>query len=400
MTPRSCLLVMGCAALAALAAPHAAASAAGAPAASTRVRATLDGAPPCDHVVVVVLENTAYDVARVQPWQSSFQAQGTSFSQSYAIGHPSQPNYLALWSGSTQGITNDNCLATGTFFSTENLGHACEAAGVTWRAYSENLPNAGALVCTWDAALYVRRHNPWTNFNNSNHLNERPYADLAVDITNRTLPRLSFIIPNNDDDGHDTDPATADTWLSNQMPPILDAIAGTPWMMIVTYDEDDHSSNNNILTAFRGTQVAPGVVSSTHITHYTVLRTICEALGVTPFAAAAAETSLRDIWLGDSVLSVPAPTRSRLTLSAPSPNPTRGSASAWLTLPAPANIEASIVDVRGRLVRRLDSGPRSGRVALYWDGRDEAGAEAAGGLYFLSVRAGSERLSERLVRLR
>src|SRR5690349_4143201 len=95
MTPRSCLLVMECAALAALAVPHMA-SAAHAP--SARARATLDGAPPCDHVVVVVLENTAYNVARVQPWLSGFIAQGTSFSQSYAIGHPSQPNYLALWS--------------------------------------------------------------------------------------------------------------------------------------------------------------------------------------------------------------------------------------------------------------------------------------------------------------
>src|SRR5258708_6227697 len=63
---------------------------------------TADGAPPrFDRIIVIVMENKSYDVARAQPYTASLIAAGASFSSSYAVTHPSQPNYLALWSGDT-----------------------------------------------------------------------------------------------------------------------------------------------------------------------------------------------------------------------------------------------------------------------------------------------------------
>lgn len=359
-----------------------------------------DTVPHLDHIIVVVLENQSYDVARLQPWTANWLTSGTSFSQSFGTTHPSQPNYISLWSGDTHGITTNDCLPPGKYLAGENLGHACEAAGLRWRAYSEDLPVAGSAVCTWNSSLYTRKHEPWTSFGNLDHLNERPYADLAVDIANDSLPNLVFVVPNNQDNGHDTGAAYADVWCSNNLPAMLDALDGRG-IIILTWDEDDRNSNNHILTVFRGALVNPGMISSQMVTHYTVLRTICDALGLTPFGNAANESPIADIWQPDSVLTVePGPDSIELKLSDLSPNPSRGLTSARLDLPSETTIHAAIYDASGRRVREIASGVRHGQVALVWDGRDEKGLATRAGVYFLRVSAGAAQLERRFARVK
>src|SRR5438093_1604349 len=82
-----------------------------------------------DHVIVVVMENKSYHQASTAPYTASLFARGSVMTESYAITHPSQPNYLALWAGGTLGVTSNSCPAPGSPFVAENLGHACEAAG-------------------------------------------------------------------------------------------------------------------------------------------------------------------------------------------------------------------------------------------------------------------------------
>src|SRR6185312_10765742 len=82
----------------------------------------LHAAPPhFDHVVVVMEENTSgtsiYGNSSA-PYINSLKDNGVYFTNSFAITHPSQPNYLALFSGSTQGIPDDSCPHT---FSANNL---------------------------------------------------------------------------------------------------------------------------------------------------------------------------------------------------------------------------------------------------------------------------------------
>lgn len=268
------------------------------------------GVPLHNHVVVVILENKNYNVVRVLPYTASLISAGASFPKSFAVTHPSQPNYFALWAGGTLGVTNDNCPAPGSPFSAENLGHACEAAGLTWRAYSENLPSAGATGCSYDGdastGLYTRKHDPWTCFANLSHANERPYGDLAADIAAGQLPNLAYVIPNNCHNSHNSTTvgctaADADTWLSNNLPPILNAL-GPAGTLILTWDEDDNTSGNHILTVFAGPMVIPGYASNRFITHFTVVRTICAALGLPAFGSSAAEEPVTDVW----VAAVPA----------------------------------------------------------------------------------------------
>ena len=251
--------------------------------------------PHLDHIIVVVMENKNYDQARTAPYTASLIASGSLFSNSYAVTHPSQPNYVALWSGSTAGLTDDACPAPGSPFTIENLGHACQTAGLTWRAYSGDLPSVASDTCTANSGSYTRKHDPWTNFANLDHQNERPYSDLAADIAAGTLPNLAFVVPSNCDNTHNCPVADGDAWLSTQLPPMLAAV-GARGMVVLTWDEDDGYADNHVLTVFKGNPIKSGHVSDQRITHYTLLRTICDGLGLAPFGAAAHEAAITGVW--------------------------------------------------------------------------------------------------------
>ena len=281
---------------AAPAAPPAAAP----PAAATAPRAAAPpaGVPELDHIIVVVMENRSAERVldpRTCPFTAQFAESWVHFSNSYALARPSQPNYLALWAGSTMGVTSNACPAPGSPYTVENLGHALEAAGKTWRAYSEDLPGPGSAACRARGSLYTRKHAPWTQFGNLTHANERPYSDLAKDIANQSLPNLAFVVPNNCHNTHDCSLSSGDAWLQNELEPLIPAV-GRRGLVVLTWDEDDHSADNHILTVFAGPLVRPGSVSDRRISHYTLLRTLCDALRIAPFAEAAAQSAITDVW--------------------------------------------------------------------------------------------------------
>jgi len=111
--------------------------------------------PRFDHIVLVMFENKASSqiTASSAPYFQSLATQGASFSQSYAITHPSQPNYIALFSGSTQGVTSDSCPKT---FSAGNLGAQLIAAGLTFKGYSESMPSDGYTGCSSGNYCHIR----------------------------------------------------------------------------------------------------------------------------------------------------------------------------------------------------------------------------------------------------
>src|SRR5262249_47310949 len=114
--------------------------------------------PQPAHTVVVMLENHGFDEvigSPDAPFLNLLVRRGALFTHSYAITHPSEPNYLALFSGSTQGVTSDACPVT---FRAPNLAAGLLAAGKTFAGYSEGLPAPGSTVCT--AGEYARKHVP------------------------------------------------------------------------------------------------------------------------------------------------------------------------------------------------------------------------------------------------
>src|SRR5205085_12371056 len=198
--------------------------------------------------------------------------------------------------GETHAVIGNPCPPPGSPFTTENLGHACESAGLRWRAYCEDLPAVGSDTCSFEgtlsSGLYTRKHCPWTDWDNLDHRNERPYRDLATDIASDSLPALAFVIPNNCHNTHNKGVPgcgvpEGDAWLASQLPALIQAL-GPRGILILTWDEDDNNAANHILTVFRGALVKRGHSSKRTVNHYTVLRTICDALGLAPFGPARA----------------------------------------------------------------------------------------------------------------
>jgi acid phosphatase len=249
--------------------------------------------PAYNHIVVVIEENHSYGEVignASAPYVTSLANNGAKMTQSYAVTHPSQPNYLALFSGSTQGITDDSCPHT---FSAENLGHQLISAGKTFKGYSESMTSDGYTGCSSSDNLYKRKHNPWVDFTNVPSSSNLRFADFPTDYA--TLPKLSFVVPNMCHDMHDCSVSTGDTWLKNHLGGYATWAKTHNSLLLVTFDEDDHSANNRIPTVFYGAHVAIGSHSE-HITHYTVLRTLESLTGLGCVANSCAVSPIADIW--------------------------------------------------------------------------------------------------------
>src|SRR6516162_1087063 len=252
--------------------------------------AQIPGVTPPDHIVVVMEENHSFSEiigSSSAPYINSLTQQGALFTNSFAIEHPSEPNYLDLFSGSNQGITSDAC-PVGPF-SVANLGSELTAAGETFTGFSEDLPSAGSTVCT--SGAYARKHAPWINFSNVPAASNLPFSSFPTDFTN--LPTVSIIDPNLNDDMHDGTITQGDTWLQQNLSSYIQFAQTHNSLLIVTWDEDDNSSNNQIPTIFIGPMVKQGQFSET-INHFNVLRTLEDLYGLTNVGGASTATPISD----------------------------------------------------------------------------------------------------------
>ena len=125
--------------------------------------------PRPNKTVIIVLENHSYTQitdSSAAPYINSLIKDNRTalFTEWYALSHPSQPNYLQLFSGSNQGVTNNNP-PTHTPFSTPNLGASLINASITFKGYSEDLPFPGYTGENYDR--YVKKHAPWTRWQGS-----------------------------------------------------------------------------------------------------------------------------------------------------------------------------------------------------------------------------------------
>ncbi|MEU1038943.1 alkaline phosphatase family protein [Streptomyces sp. NPDC005907] len=252
------------------------------------------GVPTPDHVVVVVFENHAYSQvinSSSAPYINSLRAGGANLSQSYAETHPSQPNYFALFSGSTQGITSDSCY-TPAFSSAPNLASELIAAGKSWASYNEGLPSQGSTTCS--SGRYARKHNPWFGFRNVPTSTAKTFAQFPTDYA--TLPQVSFVVPDLCSDMHDCSVSTGDTWLKDKLGAYATWARTHNSLLVVTFDEDNRLSGNRIPTVLYGQQVTAGATSSTTYNHYDLLRTLEDMHGLPHAGNAASAKDITGIW--------------------------------------------------------------------------------------------------------
>ena len=253
------------------------------------------GIPRPDHVLIVIEENHAYTEivgSPAAPYLNSLAQQGALFTESFGIRHPSQPNYLALFSGSTQGITDDSCPH---YFGGPNLGRELIDASFTFAGYSESMPTNTFTGC--GSGGYARKHNPWVNFTNVPASANLTLASFPTDFG--MLPTVAFVIPNLGDDMHNGSVHGGDSWLKAHIDAYAQWATTHHSLLIVTWDEDDHSQSNHIATIFVGPMVQPGKYCG-HINHYNVLRTLEDMFGLPDAGASANAAPILNVWTTDA----------------------------------------------------------------------------------------------------
>ena len=225
------------------------------------------------------------------PYMNQLANGGALLTSSYAVTHPSEPNYMALFAGSTFGLSADTCPVSEG--STANLGSELLAAGYTFKGYSEGLPKTGSTSCT--SGEYARKHSPWINFSNVPTSDSLPFSSFPSSSNYASLPTLSFVIPNLDDDMHDGTIAQADTWLKNNISAYATWAAANDSLLIVTWDEDDYTENNQIPTIFYGQDVVQGKYDE-NVDHYNLLATLEQMYGLSQVGSSKGATTITDIW--------------------------------------------------------------------------------------------------------
>jgi phosphatidylinositol-3-phosphatase len=251
--------------------------------------------PRPDHVVVVIEENRSYmqimDMHNHNSYIHALAKRGMLFTRSYGVTHPSQPNYLALFSGTTQGIINNACPFA---FDSDNLATALLDAGLSFASFAESLPETGDMSCS--SGAYARKHNPVVNWQGTrlpSGVNKR-FADFPADFSR--LPTVSFVIPNQDNDMHDGSFADADNWLKLHIAPYVDWAMKHNSLLILTWDEDHYQSDNRIATILVGPMVQAGK-SDQRINHYNVLRTMLDLYGLPALGASSDAEAIKEVWL-------------------------------------------------------------------------------------------------------
>jgi hypothetical protein len=248
--------------------------------------------PLTSRIVVLVMENAESSSvlgSRSAPYINSLVSRYGLASRSYAITHPSLPNYLALTSGSTQGAESD---CTECHFAAASLVDQLERAGISWKAYLEGVPRACFRGAGADG--YAKKHNPFIYYDDIARSQLVGFDALAADLRRGRLATFDWITPNLCDDGHDCSLRTADRFLAGTLPVLIREL-GPHGFLVLTWDEGTSdrgccggaAGGGQVLTLVLGPEVRRGAHDSSPVDHYGVLGTIEQALGLSPLGRAA-----------------------------------------------------------------------------------------------------------------
>jgi phosphatidylinositol-3-phosphatase len=257
---------------------------------STAEPTTTPSAPPPPathyaHVVVVIEEN--YDGPSVvgnaaAPYLTSLAAQGEYLPNYHAVSHPSEPNYLALFTGSTQGQDGvDSCIVS----SARSIAGEAVAAHVTVKGYVEGLGRTTGYAC---------RHDAFSQLADA-RASVADFSSFPTDYA--TLPQLSVVVPNTTDDMHDQGIGPGDQWAKAQLDGYAQWAKSHASLLVIISDEHAADPNyatnqpgengNTALAILEGAGIVPGTVVSTSFDHYAMLRTLEDIFGLGHLGASA-----------------------------------------------------------------------------------------------------------------
>lgn len=251
------------------------------------------------HVIVIVEENKAFATVEQAPYQNSLARACGLASGMYAESYPSLPNYMAMTGGAIpSGIAARDCLPSGSCLSG---GDSIFGQTPSWKVYAESMPS-NCYKQNTSNGLYVPRHTAAPYYTKLTGcatkqvpLGSTTSGAFQADLKAGTLPQFALVAPNTTNDAHGGCMSCADKWLQTWIPKIVaspDYQDGST-AIFVTYDSDNKSSGNHIYTSVIAPSVTPGVVVSTKLTHYAMLRTVEDMLALPHIGNAATAPSMR-----------------------------------------------------------------------------------------------------------
>lgn len=304
------------------------------------------GLPPIKTVFVIVMENHNWSeiTASNSPFTYSQMVAKGAHAENYISPsniHPSLPNYLLMEAGTNFGLNNDSDPSVNHQSTTAHLVTQLKNAGVSWKGYFEGVPGTDCPLT--DINSQAVHHNPFVYFDDvTNNLSRtssycishiRPFTELASDLANNTVSSYNFIVPNVCNDTHNCSIQTGDTWISNIVPLITASAAyKNGGVIFLTWDEDSTSNNAPIGMIAVSPFAKANYQNSILYTHNSLLRTVEEIFGVSPFLGGAASANdLSDFFTSSG--GTPFPTST--PVPTPTPTPTPGPSGTGVPTPTP-----------------------------------------------------------------
>jgi phospholipase C len=260
------------------------------------------------HVFVIMMENTSYTSLIGNPNAPFINATAQNFGSAanyFGVTHPSQPNYIAATSGSTNGVTGDGDVTV----NATNIVDQLEANSRTWKAYMQSY-----ALCTTPLdhscgnQLYERKHNPFISYQDVQSNAARvakivDFSQFSTDLANNTVPNYSWISPDQCHDMHGraatpSDPcdfsqvqsliATGDAFLKATVNQIMNSQTwqNSNSVIFITWDESDFPFNDtsgccdanpgggHVVSLVLLSQNETARTSSVAYNHYSMLSTI------------------------------------------------------------------------------------------------------------------------------
>jgi len=242
------------------------------------------GVPKFERFFIMMFENHGYAQCMGNQYWQAFSKSGLALTNFKAIGHPSQPNYVAQIGGDTLGVTGDQNFD----INATNLVDLLERHNITWKTYQEDyVPAAGGNCMTASKqGKYYRKHNPFMTFDDIRLDGRRcakivPSSQLDRDLAANALPQFSYYTPNIDNDAHDTNLDFAgkylQQWLSKYM---ANPAFSKNTLVLITFDEDEYLEGNHIFAVLLGPYVTPNTSEGSAYTHYSLTATIERNWGI------------------------------------------------------------------------------------------------------------------------
>jgi acid phosphatase len=253
------------------------------------VVASVVGVPSFSHIYLIVMENHEYGSivgSSHAPYLNALIRRYGLATNDHAVSHPSLPNYLALFAGSTFDITDDG----NHNLAARNLADQLAAHGRGWRVYAQDLPSQcytgsasrGGMDLVGLAGWYARKHEPAISFTDVSRSATRCARITHLAGFSPTAASFELIVPNMTNDMHDGTIAEGDAFLRALVPRITGSAAFAQSLLLITWDEGTTSlgGGGHVATLVISPLVRAGFRSAISHTHYSLLRTVEDAWGL------------------------------------------------------------------------------------------------------------------------